>query len=213
PRVRAERLRHRRAGHDAERPEPGHRRLAGARAAVRRAQSGRTGRGGAARSRTTRAGTGPGCPAFVSVLVGILVGAVTAWFLRIAGREMLESPPLERSNYRGHPLPTAGGIIIVLALLVIEAGRAIAGAVGIGDEPGLTLSRSLVLFAVFGFGFLGFVDDLLGASGDRGFRGHVRALAQGRLTTGFVKLFGGAGVAGVLVPGPRLAAGEAGANA
>ncbi len=144
----------------------------------------------------------------MSVVVGILVGVLTAWFLRLAGREMLEFPALERTNYRGHPLPTAGGIIIVLTVLVIEAGRAIAGAAGIGDEPGLTLSRSLVLFAVFGFGFLGFVDDLLGAGGDRGFRGHVRALAQGRLTTGFVKLFGGAGVAVVLVATPGFASGR-----
>ncbi len=116
----------------------------------------------------------------MSVLVGIVVGVVTAWFLRIAGRDMLQLPALERTNYRGVPLPTAGGIVIVLTVLVIEAGRAIAGAAGLGDEPGLTLSRSLVLFAAFGFGFLGFVDDLLGVPGDRGFRGHVRALASGR---------------------------------
>jgi UDP-N-acetylmuramyl pentapeptide phosphotransferase/UDP-N-acetylglucosamine-1-phosphate transferase len=144
----------------------------------------------------------------VSVLVAILVGIVTAWFLRIAGRDMLQFPALQRTNYRGHPLPTAGGIIIVLAVLVIEAGRAVAGAAGIGEEPGLTLSRSLVLFAAFGFGFLGFVDDLLGVGGDRGFRGHVRALAQGRLTTGLVKLFGGAGVAVVLVATPGFASGR-----
>ncbi len=98
----------------------------------------------------------------MSVLVGIVVGVVTAWFLRIAGRDMLQLPALQRTNYRGVPLPTAGGIVIVLTVLVIEAGRAIAGAAGLGDEPGLTLSRSLVLFAAFGFGFLGFVDDLLG---------------------------------------------------
>ncbi len=144
----------------------------------------------------------------MSVVVGILVGVVTAWFLRLAGREILEFPALERTNYRGHPLPTAGGIIIVLTVLVIEAGRAIAGAIGIGDDPGLTVSRSLVLFAVFGFGFLGFVDDLLGGGGDRGFRGHMRALVQGRLTTGFVKLFGGAGVAVVLVASPGFASGR-----
>src|SRR5215218_5597273 len=121
---------------------------------------------------------------------------------------MLEFPALERTNYRGVPLPTAGGIVIVLTVLVIEAGRAIAGAAGLGDEPGLTLSRSLVLFAAFGFGFLGFVDDLLGVGGDRGFRGHVRALSHGRLTTGFVKLFGGAGVAVVLVATPGFASGR-----
>lgn len=144
----------------------------------------------------------------MSVVVGIVVGAVTVLFLRVAGREMLEMHALARTNYRGHPLPTAGGILIVLAVLVIEAGRAVAGAAGVGEDPGLTLSRSLVLFAAFGFGFLGFVDDLLGAGDDRGFRGHVRALTEGRLTTGFLKLFGGAGVAVVLVATPGFASGR-----
>jgi UDP-N-acetylmuramyl pentapeptide phosphotransferase/UDP-N-acetylglucosamine-1-phosphate transferase len=144
----------------------------------------------------------------LSVIVAILVGVVTVLFLRIAGGEMLAMPALSRTNYRGLPLPTAAGILIVLAVLVIEAGRAILGAAGVGEDPGLTLDRSLVLFAAFGFGFLGFVDDLLGGGHDRGFRGHVRALAQGRLTTGFLKLFGGAGVAVVLVATPGFATGR-----
>lgn len=144
----------------------------------------------------------------MSVIVGILVGVVTVMFLRIAGRDMLAFPALARTNYRNHPLPTAAGILIVLAVLVIEAGRAVLGAAGVGEDPGLTLSRSLVLFAAFGFGFLGFVDDLLGGSNERGFRGHVRALAEGRLTTGFIKLFGGAGVAVVLVATPGFATGR-----
>jgi len=50
--------------------------------------------------------------------------------------------------------------------------------------------------------------DGLGVAGDRGFRGHVRALAEGRLTTGFIKLFGGAGVAVVLVATPGFASGR-----
>jgi UDP-GlcNAc:undecaprenyl-phosphate GlcNAc-1-phosphate transferase len=144
----------------------------------------------------------------LSAIVAILVGAVTVLFLRVAGGEMLAMPALSRTNYRGLPLPTAAGILIVLSLLMIEAGRAVLGAAGVGEDPGLTLDRSLVLFAAFGFGFLGFVDDLLGAGKDRGFRGHVRALAEGRLTTGFLKLFGGAGVAVVLVATPGFATGR-----
>src|SRR2546421_8571763 len=101
---------------------------------------------------------------------------------------MLQLPALERTNYRGLPLPTAGGIVIVLTVLVIEAGRAIAGGAGLGDEPRLTLSRSPVLFAAFGFGFLGFVDDLLGVPGGRGFRGHVGALGGGRPTARFIHM-------------------------
>jgi hypothetical protein len=46
---------------------------------------------------------------------------------------------------------------------------------------------------------LGFVDDVLGTEEDRGFRGHLRALASGRLTTGLLKIIGGAAVAFVLV--------------
>jgi UDP-N-acetylmuramyl pentapeptide phosphotransferase/UDP-N-acetylglucosamine-1-phosphate transferase len=145
----------------------------------------------------------------VSIALGLVVGALTVVFLRVAADGMLRAPALARRNYRDRVVPTAGGVLIVLAVLAVEAGRALAGALGVGDEPGLTLARSLVLFAVFGFGMLGLVDDLLGA-GDlaRGFRGHVGALTEGRLTTGFLKLFGGAGVAVVLVATPGFASGR-----
>jgi hypothetical protein len=64
-----------------------------------------------------------------------------------------------------------------------------------------------VLFAAFAFGLLGFIDDVLGSDDARGFKGHVGALLQGRITTGFLKLFGGAGVAVVLVATPGFARG------
>jgi len=78
----------------------------------------------------------------------------------------------------------------------------------IGAEPGLTVQRSEVLFAVFAFGLLGLVDDLLGDESARGFKGHVRALFHGEITTGFLKLFGGAAVAIVLVATPGFATGR-----
>ena len=144
----------------------------------------------------------------MTVVLALLVGAATARFLLFAGRDLLSVPGLARENYRGVSLPTAGGIVIVLAVLVVEAGRATVGALGFGDEPGLTQARSLVLFAAFGFGLLGLLDDLLGDGRDRGFRGHARALADGRLTTGLVKLVGGAAVAVVLVATPGFASGR-----
>ena len=70
------------------------------------------------------------------------------------------------------------------------------------------MQRSEVLFAVFGFGLLGMVDDLLGDGSARGFRGHLRALFHGEITTGFLKLFGGAGIAVVLVATPGFATGR-----
>lgn len=144
----------------------------------------------------------------MTILVALALGALAVTFLRVGASDVLGAPALARRNYRDRSVPTAAGVLIVLAVLVIEAGRAVTGALGLGDEPGLTLARSLVLFAVFGFGLLGLVDDLLGEEDTRGFRGHVGALVTGRLTTGFLKLLGGAGVAVVLVATPGFASGR-----
>jgi UDP-N-acetylmuramyl pentapeptide phosphotransferase/UDP-N-acetylglucosamine-1-phosphate transferase len=144
----------------------------------------------------------------VTVVLGLVVGALTVLLLRSGARGMLRAPALERPNYRNHLLPTGGGVLIVMAVLVVEASRAVLGAMGIGAEPGLTVQRSEVLFAVFAFGLLGLVDDLLGDGSTRGFKGHVQALFHGEITTGFLKLFGGAGVAIVLVATPGFATGR-----
>lgn len=144
----------------------------------------------------------------MTVVLGLAVGALTALLLKVGARPMLTSPVLSRTNFRGVRLPTSGGVLVVLAVLVIEAGRAVFGSLGVGSEPGLTVERSEVLFAVFGFGLLGLLDDLLGDGSTRGFRGHVRALFHGEITTGFLKLFGGAGVAVVLVATPGFATGR-----
>jgi UDP-GlcNAc:undecaprenyl-phosphate/decaprenyl-phosphate GlcNAc-1-phosphate transferase len=144
----------------------------------------------------------------VTVIVALAVGLVTVRFLRIVSGEILSSPTLERQNYRGHTLPTAGGLFIVLTVLVIDAGRSVLGALGVGPESGLTEARSAVLFAVFGFGLLGLIDDLAAVGEDRGFKGHLRALREGRVTTGMLKLVGGAAVAVVLVATPGFKSGR-----
>jgi UDP-GlcNAc:undecaprenyl-phosphate/decaprenyl-phosphate GlcNAc-1-phosphate transferase len=146
----------------------------------------------------------------MSVVIAFVVGVLAVRFLLLAGRDMLASPVLARVNYRGRPLPTAAGLFAVLAVLTVEAGRATLGAFGLGDEPGTNPARPLVLFACLGFGLLGFVDDVLATGEDRGFRGHLRALSAGRVTTGLCKIIGGAAVAFVLasqddfVTGKRL---------
>ena len=144
----------------------------------------------------------------MTVVLGLVVGALTVLLLRLGARGMLRAPALQRPNYRNHVLPTGGGVLIVMAVLVVEASRAVLGAMGVGAEPGLTVQRSEVLFAVFAFGLLGLVDDLLGDGSTRGFKGHVQALFHGEITTGFLKLFGGAAVAIVLVATPGFATGR-----
>ena len=144
----------------------------------------------------------------MTVVLGLVVGALMVLLLRLGARGMLRAPALQRPNYRNHVLPTGGGVLIVMAVLVVEASRAVLGAMGVGAEPGLTVQRSEVLFAVFAFGLLGLVDDLLGDGSTRGFKGHVQALFHGEITTGFLKLFGGAAVAIVLVATPGFATGR-----
>jgi UDP-GlcNAc:undecaprenyl-phosphate GlcNAc-1-phosphate transferase len=144
----------------------------------------------------------------VSVVLGVAVGALTAHFLALAGGHMFDSPLLQRRNYRDVLVPTAGGVLIVVAVLAIEAGRAVFGAVGVGETSSLTLARSEVLFAALGFGLLGLIDDVFGTQDARGFAGHLRAALRGELTTGLVKLLGGAGVAVVLVATPGFATGR-----
>ena len=145
---------------------------------------------------------------FATWLLAVAVGFLAVRFLRVGAGDLLGAAVLRRVSYRGIAMPGAAGILVVFAVLVVEAGRSTFGALGAGEVSGLSMERSLVLFAVFGFGFLGLVDDLLAEGETTGFRGHVTAVVHGRLTTGFVKLAGGAGVAVVLVATPGFASGR-----
>jgi len=146
-----------------------------------------------------------GLTAFGLLLVG---GVVAALLLERSAAPVLGAPALRRSNYRGHDVATAGGLVIVLAVLVVEAGRTALAEFGVGEELSDSLLRSMVLFACFAFAFLGLIDDLLGTEDDRGFVGHLQALRQGRLTTGAMKLFGGGVVAIVLTAAPGEVSGR-----
>ena len=133
----------------------------------------------------------------MTVVLAFAAGLVAALALLATTSQVLAQPALARENYRGHVLPTAVGALLVAAVIAVDGGRTLLGVVGIGGAE-TAAARLLVLGAVVMFGFLGLVDDLLGDAGDRGLRGHLTAAVRGRVTTGFVKLGGGAAVALVL---------------
>ncbi|MCA1691406.1 MAG: hypothetical protein LC733_04075 [Actinobacteria bacterium] len=143
------------------------------------------------------------------LITAFVVGALAARLTWLAARPWFAQPALLRPNYRGKQLPTAAGLVFPLALFLVEGGRAVAGALGVGDE-GITLARLLTLLAVSGFCVLGTIDDVAGSGEYRGFRGHVLALAGGRVTTGLFKLLGGAAVALVVVSPVSAGPGEGG---
>jgi UDP-N-acetylmuramyl pentapeptide phosphotransferase/UDP-N-acetylglucosamine-1-phosphate transferase len=142
-----------------------------------------------------------------SIVAALIVGYLAARLTWLAARPLFTLPALARQNFRGRMLPTGAGIVVVLAALLVEGGRAFVASFGVGDGPARG-ARLLVLGAAMGFGLLGLLDDLAGGGGgvpaadggtERGFRGHLGALTQGRVTTGTMKLFGGAVVALVVV--------------
>jgi UDP-GlcNAc:undecaprenyl-phosphate/decaprenyl-phosphate GlcNAc-1-phosphate transferase len=134
----------------------------------------------------------------------IVAAAFVAGVLVAAGLWILMAPAFggevfARENYRGHILPTAVGVIAALAVLAVDAVVTLVVAAGAEPDADAVRGLRLVTVASLGFALLGLLDDLGGAGESGGFRGHLGALAHGRLTTGAAKLFGGAAVAVVVV--------------
>ncbi len=143
----------------------------------------------------------------MTLLLALILGFLAVRLMVVSAVELSESKVLMRVNYRDRRVVTASGLLILAAVLFIEAGRSALGAFGLGIEPGENIARTLVLFSAFGFAMLGFIDDALGGE-DRGFRGHMRALRDGRVTTGLLKLGGGAALAFVLAAQPGFVTGK-----
>ena len=103
-----------------------------------------------------------------------------------------------RTNHAGASVTLAEGPIAVVALLVG------AGVDRLLDSSG---RRSLaVAVASVGSGAVGAYDDLYGTTQAKGFRGHLRALSTGEVTSGMIKVLGvglSAGAAAALVQRAR----------
>jgi UDP-N-acetylmuramyl pentapeptide phosphotransferase/UDP-N-acetylglucosamine-1-phosphate transferase len=137
----------------------------------------------------------------MNTLAGLITGFLVARVLWMTSRDLFASPLLARTNHRGLSVPTGVGVLLALVLVVVEGGRALAGAAGIGSTSP-SMARSLVLLAALGFASVGFVDDVLGGDADRGWQGHIRALRDGRLSAGGIKILGGGALALMLASAP-----------
>ncbi len=149
-------------------------------------------------------------PTSRTLLRPALVSTVTAL---VGSRLAVRRPPAElagqrwwRRNHAGAPVTLGEGPAVVLATL---AGLALTAPAAGPRVP------AAVAVAVLGAGAFGAYDDLRGSAQARGFRGHLRALRTGTVTTGALKIAGigvSAAVAAVLVDegrGPRTAPGRA----
>jgi UDP-N-acetylmuramyl pentapeptide phosphotransferase/UDP-N-acetylglucosamine-1-phosphate transferase len=111
-----------------------------------------------------------------ALLSGAVAGAVAATALRaLRGRAPGGAPVWERTNH-------AGRTVTLLEGPAYAVGSA-TGAALLGAGPGPVVAT----VASAGFGAL---DDLRGDSSSKGLKGHLGALAHGRVTTGAVKILG-----------------------
>ncbi|HEX7167987.1 MAG TPA: hypothetical protein VF230_13500 [Acidimicrobiales bacterium] len=138
----------------------------------------------------------------MTVAIAVVVGFLAARLVWMMLRPVFAADVFQRENFRGRAVPTAAGLVLALAVVLVEGARTVAAAAA-GDASRLSGGRVGVLVLATGLALFGFVDDLAGAGDRRGFRGHLGALASGRLTTGALKLGGGAAVAILAVAASR----------
>ncbi len=141
----------------------------------------------------------------IASVVGLGIGALIAALLWFAARDTFSADALTRTNYRGATLVTGIGVLVPATVLLVAAGAHLlilaTDTVPVWDQ---LMVASLVTAA--GFSLLGLLDDVAGIGQSGGFRGHVQALVHGRLTSGMLKLVGGAALG--IVVGAFLADGQ-----
>jgi len=142
--------------------------------------------------------------------IGLPVAIAVALLVVPAGVRGLFDAGLVRENFRGAELAFPLGAVLATAALVALAPLAF-----LDDRADLDLLDPELrrwLPYLLGVAFLGFLDDSLGrgpaADTPRGWRGHARALREGRLSTGAIKAIGALALAAYVVSGRGLESGR-----
>lgn len=141
----------------------------------------------------------------LALVLAATPGVVLPWLAMRAMLRGVRPAPIDVTNYRGARIPPVLGFVWpvwAVALLAVQAlvdvttrllaaSGADAGVLGrVADTPlALPLFGVPFLLVTGAFAF-GLADDAFGAGGPKGFRGHLRALRSGILTTGMLKLLG-----------------------
>ncbi|MET0824689.1 MAG: hypothetical protein ABWY79_10050 [Solirubrobacterales bacterium] len=137
------------------------------------------------------------------MLTGLIVSALVAAVALGPWLADMVRAGLVRENYAGHRLAFPAGAPLIACSLIALAPLAVLDDRADLDllDPGL--QRWMVY--VLGVALLGLLDDALGRGAaddtDRGWRGHARALAAGRFSTGAIKAVGALALAAYATSG------------
>jgi len=137
------------------------------------------------------------------VISGLVLSAAVAALAAGPWLADMRRSGLTRHNYRGKAVAFPAGAVLAACSLLALAPLAI-----LDDRADLDLlDPELRRWAVYvlGVALLGLLDDALGGGGatdaPRGWRGHARALAAGRFSTGAIKAAGALALAAYAVSG------------
>lgn len=145
----------------------------------------------------------PGIAYTIAVLSAVFAGLVVpALAMRMLAPSLGASRQVT-ANYRGRSVFLGLGVVWVVwavSLLVVSTAYDAVGSfimpglgsaeMGLFDGPLTMPLYAIPLILVVASATFGLIDDVFGTASDKGFRGHLKALAHGRLTTGGLKLLG-----------------------
>jgi len=136
-------------------------------------------------------------------LAGLVVSFAVAAVVTGPWLSDMRRTGLARENYRGRRVAFPAGAVLVACSLIALAPLAV-----LDDRADLDLlDPDLRRWAVYvlGVALLGLIDDALGRGADdatpRGWRGHARAIASGRFSTGAIKAVGALALAAYATSG------------
>lgn len=120
------------------------------------------------------------------IVLGIILTFFCVAGVRLAFPALRNNEKAQTLNYAGRSVSYGLGIVWIFFLLGELAFIAVGPKFKLIDPYPISLSSLILIMVAM---VLGFIDDVYGSGESRGFKGHLKALAQGKLTTGGLKLF------------------------
>ncbi|QQY80629.1 UDP-N-acetylmuramyl pentapeptide phosphotransferase/UDP-N-acetylglucosamine-1-phosphate transferase [Keratinibaculum paraultunense] len=113
-------------------------------------------------------------------ILSFIVSLILSYIAVPMIKDMLFRNKIVSLNYNNEEIPLGMGILFIFVQVISISLTSILGWADIKVAMGYLLACTLM-------GFVGLIDDLVGETDIKGFRGHINAFFKGKLTTGLLK--------------------------